>query len=60
MSFNPFSGMTLTAFLAGFALKTVSSPVKGLMPLRALVAGFFYDLYFKQTRHVEYSCAPRF
>src|SRR5690606_24888169 len=33
-------GRTLTATEAGLALNMVSSPVKGLIPLRALVAGF--------------------
>lgn len=44
MSFKPLSGSTLTALRAGFALNTVSSPVNGLMPLRALVAGFLTTL----------------
>ena len=38
MSF--FNGFIFTTLRAGFALKVVGSPVKGLIPLRALVAGF--------------------
>ena len=39
MSFSPFNGRTLTTVEAGLALNVTSSLVKGLMPLRALVAG---------------------
>src|SRR6516162_4707076 len=39
-SFAALTGRTLRIFLAGFALNTVGSLVKGLMPLRSLVAGF--------------------
>src|SRR5690606_6241735 len=46
MSFSALSGRILTTFRAGLALKTVSSLVKGLMPLRALVAGFLVTLIF--------------
>src|SRR5690606_38671957 len=46
MSFSALSGRILTTFRAGLALKTVSSLVKGLMPLRALVAGFLMTLIF--------------
>ena len=35
---------------AGFAANTVSSPVKGLMPLRALVAGFLTDLILHRPK----------
>ncbi len=42
MSFNFFNGRILTTLRAGLALKTVSSFVKGLMPLRSLVAGLCY------------------
>src|SRR5690606_3782270 len=41
MSFNPFSAATFTVFDAGFALNIIFSPVNGLMPSRAFVAGFF-------------------
>ena len=44
MSFRFFRGRTLTTLLAGFALNMVSSPVNGLMPLRAFVAGFLRTL----------------
>ena len=37
MLFNALSGRILTTFRADFALKTVSSFVNGLMPLRAFV-----------------------
>lgn len=40
MSLRAFSAVTLTEVLAGRALNMVSSPVKGLIPLRALRAGF--------------------
>src|SRR5262249_34426262 len=39
-SLAAFTGRALTIFRAGFALNTVGSLVKGLMPLRSLVAGF--------------------
>ena len=39
MSFRVLSGRIFTMLRAGLALNMVSSPVKGLMPLRALVAG---------------------
>src|SRR5882757_10164474 len=39
MSFNFFNGRIFTTLRAGLALKVVSSFVKGLMPLRSLVAG---------------------
>ena len=44
ISFNALSGMIFTTLRAGFALNTVSSPVNGLIPLRALVAGFLFTL----------------
>jgi len=40
MSLRFFSGRIFTTFRAGLALNIASSPVKGLIPLRALVAGF--------------------
>jgi len=40
MSLRFFSGRIFTTFRAGLALNIASSPVKGLTPLRALVAGF--------------------
>jgi hypothetical protein len=39
MSLRPFRGRILTTLRAGLALNICSSPVKGLTPLRALVAG---------------------
>ena len=41
-----FSGMTRTFLLAGLALKVIFSPVNGLMPSRAFVAGFFTTFIF--------------
>jgi hypothetical protein len=38
-SFSFVIGRTLTFTVAGFALKVVGSPVNGLVPLRAFVAG---------------------
>lgn len=40
MSFSFLSGLILIILQAGLALNTVGLPVKGLVPLRALVAGF--------------------
>src|ERR1700730_17155517 len=39
-SLAAFTGRALMIFRAGFVLKVIGSLVKGLMPLRALVAGF--------------------
>src|SRR6266436_9021103 len=39
-SLAAFTGRALTIFRAGFALNIVGSFVNGLMPFRALVAGF--------------------
>src|SRR4029079_342382 len=39
-SLAAFTGRTLRLLRAGFALNTVGSLVKGLMPVRSLVAGF--------------------
>lgn len=41
ISFKPFNAFTLTTLRAGFALKVISSPVKGLRPLRDFVAGLW-------------------
>ena len=38
-SFKRFIGRAFTRTVAGFALKVVCSPVKGLMPVRAFFAG---------------------
>src|SRR5664279_1526125 len=40
-SLAALTARALTTLRAGLALKTVSRPVNGLMPLRSLVAGFF-------------------
>merc|ERR1719275_282372 len=47
MSFSFFIGKTRTVLLAGLALKTQGSLVKGLTPLRAATAGFFLSFMFK-------------
>src|SRR6185312_10072123 len=39
-SFAALTGLARTILRAGLALNIISSPVKGLVPLRALVAGF--------------------
>ena len=39
ISFSPFRGETFTTVRAGLAAIMISSPVKGLRPLRALAAG---------------------
>src|SRR3569833_1459240 len=46
MALRLFKGSTRTFLLAGFALNVIFSPVKGLMPSRALVAGFFTTFNF--------------
>ena len=40
MPLRAFSGSARTFFEAGFALKTIFSPVNGFVPSRSLVAGF--------------------
>lgn len=47
ISFSFFNGRILTAMDAGLALNMVSSPVNGLMPLRAFFAGFLTVAIFK-------------
>merc|ERR1719208_656152 len=47
ISLNFFIGSTRTVLLAGLALKTHGSLVKGLTPLRAATAGFFFSFMFK-------------
>src|ERR1700757_451541 len=39
-SLAALTGLARTILRAGFALNIISSPVNGLVPLRALVAGF--------------------
>src|ERR1019366_965986 len=45
-SLTALTGRALMSFRAGLALNTVGSLVKGLMPLRALVAGFLTTTNF--------------
>src|SRR6267154_5093662 len=45
-SLTAFTGRALMSLRAGLALNTVGSLVNGLMPLRALVAGFFTTTNF--------------
>src|SRR5450759_4910526 len=45
-SFAAFTGRALMTFRAGLALNSIGSLVKGLMPLRALVAGFLMTTNF--------------
>ena len=59
ISFRPFSGRTLTRVRAGLALNTVCSPVKGLIPFHARVAGFLTVFIFIRPGRVN-SPAPRF
>src|SRR5271163_1897026 len=42
-----------TFLLAGFALNIIFSPLKGLMPSRALVAGFFTTFIFRRPGKVN-------
>src|SRR5262245_1062973 len=46
MALRFLSGSTRTFLLAGFALNVIFSPVKGLTPSRAFVAGFLTTLSF--------------
>merc|ERR1712178_320773 len=46
ISLSFFIAKHFTVFDAGFALKTHGSLVKGLMPLRAFVAGLFFSFMF--------------
>src|SRR5688500_13444155 len=46
MSFRAFSGRTLITLRAGLALNICSCLVKGLIPLRAVVAGLWTTLIF--------------
>src|ERR1700742_1481835 len=46
IAFRLFRGSTRTFLLAGLALNVIFSPVNGLMPSRALVAGFFTTFNF--------------
>ena len=57
MSFNFFNGLILTTLRAGLALKIVSSPVKGLIPFRALVAGFRLTSIFMSPGRMNWPAA---
>ena len=48
MSFRAFIGRSLITFRAGFALNICSTLVKGLIPLRALTAGFWITMTFSR------------
>ena len=54
MSFSAFSAVTLTTLRAGLALNIISSPVKGLTPLRALVAGLRFTRIFMRPGTVNW------
>ena len=49
----------MTCLEAGFALNIISSPVNGLMPLRALVAGFFLTIILAMPGMVKVPCFLR-
>src|SRR5437660_12725763 len=46
IAFRLLRGMTRTFLLAGLAFDIIFSPVNGLMPSRALVAGLFTNFLF--------------
>src|SRR5687768_7136546 len=48
MPLRLFRAITRTFLLAGLALNIIFSPVKGLTPSRALVAGFFTTFIFSR------------
>merc|ERR1719408_570912 len=48
-----FMAMTLTVLDAGLALKTQGSLVKGFTPLRAGVAGFFFNFNFNMPASLK-------
>merc|ERR1719263_2240261 len=48
-----FIGKTRTVLLAGLALKTQGSLVKGFTPLRAATAGFFLSFMFKRPPNLN-------
>ena len=50
-SLAAFTGRPLITLRAGLALKTVGSFVKGLMPLRSLVAGFLTTAVCADIQH---------
>src|SRR5215470_6574490 len=58
MALRFLSGSTRTFLLAGLALNIIFSPVRGLTPSRALVAGFFTTFIFRSPGSVN-SPPPR-
>ncbi|MFO1428143.1 MAG: Spy/CpxP family protein refolding chaperone [Steroidobacteraceae bacterium] len=54
-----FSGIARTFFEAGLALNIIFSPVKGLTPSRALVAGFLTTFIFRRPGRVKRPCERR-
>ena len=52
-SLRALSARTLTALDAGLALNIIGSLVKGLIPLRAFLAGFFLALAIRHFRLAE-------
>merc|ERR1719388_606088 len=61
ISLSFFIAKHFTVFEAGFALKTQGSLVKGLMPLRAFVAGLFFSFMFSMPASLKepdfFTCA---
>ena len=55
MSLRALSGVIFTTLRAGFALNVVSSPVKGLIPLRSFVAGLRTTLILERPGIVKQS-----
>merc|ERR1719473_1513163 len=53
ISLSFFIAKHFTVFEAGFALKTHGSLVKGLMPLRAFVAGLFFSFMFSMPANLK-------
>src|SRR5579862_4220100 len=53
IAFRLLSGITRTFLLAGLALNIIFSPVKGLTPSRALVAGFFTTFILSSPGNVN-------
>merc|ERR1719460_771070 len=53
ISLSFFIAKHFTVFEAGFALKTHSSLVNGLMPLRAFVAGLFFNFMFSMPANLK-------
>jgi hypothetical protein len=58
ISFTFFKGRILTTLRAGLALNIVSSPVNGLIPFRALVAGLRFTSIFMSPGNTNWPTAP--